>query len=82
MSSIPKNAMPQAVAEPEEIEAVGGETQTLARRAASYIRDNPKTTIAAGAALAAGAAAAAAIPLARSRRNGDGDGKAKKGKKG
>lgn len=82
MSSIPKNAIPQAVAEPEEIEAEGGETLTIARRAASFVRDNPKTAIAAGAALAAGAAAAAAIPLARSRRSGNGDGQAKKGKKG
>lgn len=84
MSRIPNSAIPHAVAEPEaEIEEEGGETRTLTRRAAAFVRDNPKTAIAAGAALAAGAAAAAAIPLARARRSGisDVDGKARKGKK-
>ena len=60
----------------------GGETLTMAQRAADLAqragaqasklvdlaRDNPKTAIAAGAALAAGAAAAAAIPIVRSKR--------------
>ena len=60
----------------------GGETLTMAQRAADLAqragaqasklvdlaRDNPKTAIAAGAALAAGAAAAAAIPMVRSKR--------------
>ena len=60
----------------------GGETLTMAQRAADLAqragaqasklvdlaRDNPRTAIAAGAALAAGAAAAAAIPLVRSKR--------------
>lgn len=80
MSSIPTSAMPHAgpVEETEE----GGETLTMARRAADLAqsaraqagklvdlaRDNPKAAIAAGAALAAGAAAAAAIPLVRAKR--------------
>jgi hypothetical protein len=72
MSSIPNRAMPHAgPAEDDE----GGETLTMARRAADLAsraaglaRDNPKTAIAAGAALAAGAAAAAAIPLVRAKR--------------
>lgn len=79
MSTTPTSAGPA-----EDIEE-GGETLTMARRAADLAqsartqagrlvdlaRDNPKTAIAAGAALAAGAAAAAAIPLVRAqqRRN-------------
>ena len=80
MSTIPNSAMPHA-GPTEEIEE-GGETLTMARRAADLAqsartqagklvdlaRDNPKTAIAAGAALAAGAAAAAAIPLVRAKR--------------
>ena len=80
MSTIPNSAMPHAgpVSDVEE----GGETLTMARRAADLAqsartqagrlvdlaRDNPKTAIAAGAALAAGAAAAAAIPLVRAKQ--------------
>lgn len=52
-----------------------GETLTLAKRVkdqagrvAGLVRDNPKTAIAAGAAVAAGVAAAAAIPLVKGRR--------------
>lgn len=79
MSRTSKGAMAQAAAEPEiEIEEEGGETLTIARRAASFVRDNPKTAIAAGAALAAGAAAAAAIPLARRGNRGGGKGGGKK----
>ena len=80
MSTIPNSAMPHA-GPTEEIEE-GGETLTMARRAADLAqsartqagkfvdlaRDNPKTAIAAGAALAAGAAAAAAIPLVRAKQ--------------
>jgi len=80
MSTIPNSAMPHA-GPTEEIEE-GGETLTMARRAADLAqsaragagklvdlaRENPKTAIAAGAALAAGAAAAAAIPLVRAKR--------------
>ncbi|HYD36164.1 MAG TPA: hypothetical protein VEA60_01030 [Allosphingosinicella sp.] len=70
MSHIPNSAMPHATAEPQQDQ--GGATLTeragkLAGQAADYARENPKTTIAAGAALAAGAIAAAAIPLVRGR---------------
>ena len=66
MSSIPSSAMPHAgpAAEPEQ-----EESQTLIQRATELLRDNPKTAIAAGAAVVAGAAAAA-IPLVRARRAG------------
>jgi hypothetical protein len=74
MSSIPSKAIPHA-APAAEAENEGGETLTLAKRvreqadrAAALIRDNPRTAIAAGAAVAAGVAAAAAIPLVKSRR--------------
>lgn len=74
MSSIPNKAIPHAApaAEPAIEE---GETLTLAQRVkdqagrvAALARDNPKTAIAAGAAVAAGVAAAAAIPLVKGRR--------------
>jgi hypothetical protein len=82
MSTIPNSAMPHAGPSADSEE--GGETLTMARRAAELAqsartqagklvdlaRDNPKTAIAAGAALAAGAAAAAAIPLVRAKRRG------------
>ena len=75
MSHIPSNAMPHATEAQLEQEAdEGGETLTLKERAgklatsaADLARDNPKTAIAAGAALIAGAVAAAAIPAARAR---------------
>jgi hypothetical protein len=64
MSSIPNSAMPHAgPAEETEVES-----PSLVRRAADLVRDNPKTAIAAGAAVVAGAAAAAAIPLVKARR--------------
>ncbi|MFL6843905.1 MAG: hypothetical protein ACJ8ER_03380 [Allosphingosinicella sp.] len=71
MSSIPNSAMPHATAEPQRDQG-GSATLTeragdLAGKAADYARENPKTAIAAGAALAAGAIAAAAIPLVRGR---------------
>jgi hypothetical protein len=80
MSTIPNSAMPHAG--PAEDSDEGGETLTMAQRAADLAqsardkagklvdlaRENPKTAIAAGAALAAGAAAAAAIPLVRAKR--------------
>ena len=76
MSHIPSNAMPHATEEQlEQSEGSDdGETLTLkekagklATSAADLARDNPKTAIAAGAALIAGAVAAAAIPAARAR---------------
>ena len=72
MSSIPKSAMPHAVAEPGgPDEGVG--TRTLAGRAAGLldtVREHPRTAIAAGALAAAGVAAA--IPLARRGRKANG----------
>jgi hypothetical protein len=52
----------------------------IAGQAADYARENPKTAIAAGAALAAGALAAAAIPLVRGR-SGSGGAKSGGGRK-
>lgn len=76
MSHIPNSAMPHANAEPQQDQ---GGTATLSERAgklaeqaADYARENPKTAIAAGAALAAGAIAAAAIPLVRGRSGSGG----------
>lgn len=84
MSSIPNSAMPHAGPNAEQ-DTEQGETITLAQRVkdqasrvATLARDNPKTAIAAGAAVAAGVAAAAAIPLVKSRRgksSGKSDGK-------
>ena len=79
MSHIPNSAMPHAgTTEPQQDQG-GSATLTdrageLAGKAADYARENPKTAIAAGAALAAGAIAAAAIPLVRGR-SGSGGGK-------
>jgi hypothetical protein len=73
MSNIPSSAMPHAKAgEESQQEQGGGATLSeragkLAGQAGDYARENPKTAIAAGAALAAGVIAAAAIPLVRGR---------------
>jgi hypothetical protein len=74
MSHIPNSAMPHAGTtdgEAQQDQAGGGTLSEragkLAEQAADYARENPKTAIAAGAALAAGAIAAAAIPLVRGR---------------
>ena len=72
MSNIPSSAMPHAKAAEEPQQEQGGATLTeragkLAEQAGDYARENPKTAIAAGAALAAGVIAAAAIPLVRGR---------------
>ncbi len=85
MSHIPNNAMPHAgPAEPQQdqggTETLSGRAGKIAGQAADYARENPKTAIAAGAALAAGAIAAAAIPLVRGR-SGSGGSKAGGGKK-
>ena len=50
----------------------------IREQATDYARENPKTAIAAGAALAAGVIAAAAIPLVRGR-SGSGGGAKKSG---
>lgn len=76
MSHIPSSAMPHAMPHPSSdadavTEAEAGEGLTLAQRAeklADLARDNPKTALAAGAAVVAGAIAAAAIPLARAAK--------------
>jgi hypothetical protein len=80
MSSIPNSAMPHAtesaiqpdVPEGDDAEGFGTTLKTraskLASSAADLARENPKTAIAAGAALFAGAVAAAAIPAVRSRK--------------
>jgi hypothetical protein len=88
MSNIPSSAMPHAKAgEGSETESqqdqAGGPTISeragkLREQAGDYARENPKTAIAAGAALAAGVIAAAAIPLVRGR-SGSGGGAKKSG---
>jgi hypothetical protein len=82
MSSIPSSAMPHAGKTTETSETSesqqeqgGGATISkragkLAEQAGDYARENPKTAIAAGAALAAGVIAAA-IPLVRGRSGGE-----------
>ena len=77
MSHIPNSAMPHAVDSEAQQEQGGAATLSeragkLAGQAADYARENPKTAIAAGAALAAGAIAAAAIPLVRGRSGSGG----------
>jgi hypothetical protein len=87
MSNIPSSAMPHAKAsegsESESQQEQGGGGPTISERAGKireqatdYARENPKTAIAAGAALAAGVIAAAVVPLVRGR---SGSGDAKKG---
>jgi hypothetical protein len=73
MSNIPSSAMPHAKAS-EDAQQEQGVGATISERAGKireqatdYARENPKTAIAAGAALAAGVIAAAAIPLVRGR---------------
>jgi len=88
MSNIPSSAMPHAKAgEGSETgsqqDQSGGPTISeragkIREQATDYARENPKTAIAAGAALAAGVIAAAAIPLVRGR-SGSGGGAKKSG---
>lgn len=77
MSSIPNSAMPHAKA-PDEQE----ESDSFAGGLRDLVRDNPKTAMAAGAAVLAGAVAAAAIPLVKGARaksaSGSKPGRAKK----
>jgi hypothetical protein len=63
MSSIPNSAMPHAVAHEDEPQSGG-----FADGLRELVRDNPKTAMAAGAAVLAGAVAAAAIPLFKGAR--------------
>jgi len=92
MSHIPKSARPHAG---PEFEGGGGENgkrtsiSERAGRAAEVARENPRTSIAAGAAMIVGAIAAAALPFLRSRSkasinkatNGAGKGNASTAKK-
>ncbi|MDB5692447.1 MAG: hypothetical protein JWO81_1510 [Alphaproteobacteria bacterium] len=76
MSSIPNSAMPHAQVREEEPESGG-----FAGGLRELVRDNPKTAMAAGAAVLAGAVAAAAIPLvkgARAKSGGSKSGGARK----
>ena len=78
MSHIPNSAMPHAGPaenEPQQEQSVGAALSERAGKIADYARENPKTAIAAGAALAAGALAAAAIPLVRGRSKSSGGAK-------
>jgi len=86
MSHIPNSAMPHAG--PSETTEPQQETQksglgAQASKVAELVRGNPKTAVAAGAAVIAGLAAAAAIPLVRGRKTSSeksASGKAKKSK--
>lgn len=64
MSNIPNSAMPHAKAQEPEESGVGN----FAGGLRDLVRDNPKTAMAAGAAVLAGAVAAAAIPLVKGAR--------------
>ena len=86
MSHIPNSAMPHAGTVDEPQQEQGGATLSeragkLAEQAGDYARENPKTAIAAGAALAAGVIAAAAIPLVRGRSGSAGSKKSGGAKK-
>jgi hypothetical protein len=72
MSHIPNSAMPHAVAAEDDQTGGGSTLKERAGKLAGKARDtakaNPRTAIAAGAALVAGAIAAAAIPKVRAAR--------------
>ena len=71
MSHIPNSAMPHAAPKSDTQqkkpakEKQQGSMSKASDRVKTAVRDNPKTAIAAGAAVVAGAIAAAAIPLVR-----------------
>jgi hypothetical protein len=79
MSHIPNSAMPHAAPADSGEETKSPSLSDRAGKLADKARENPKTAIAAGAAVLAGVAAAAAIPLVRKARSGGG---AKSGSKG
>ena len=71
MSHIPTSAMPHAAPSENAQDGSGSQETGLGARAgkiADYARENPKTAVAAGAAIV-GAIAAAAIPLVRGRKS-------------
>lgn len=81
MSHVPSSAMPHAGTKPKKDGkgATGPSLKERAGKIADKAKENPKTTIAAGAAVLAGAVAAAAIPLVKAARSkSDGKGSAKK----
>ncbi len=86
MSHIPNSAMPHAAPKQAASDQEPGRKSGLSAQAgkvAELARGNPKTAIAAGAAVVAGLAAAAAIPLVRGRKASTetaGGGKSKKSK--
>lgn len=71
MSHIPNSAMPHAAPAAQTVHPKERKTGIGARagKVAELARDNPKTAIAAGAAVVAGLAAVAAIPIVRSRKS-------------
>ena len=83
MSHIPNSAMPHATAKSEtnDEQASSKSIRQRAGEIADKARENPKTAIAAGAAVVAGAVAAAAIPLVRARKSAGGEKKAAGGSK-
>jgi hypothetical protein len=74
MSSIPNSAMPHAKPSQSTTEEQGGGGGVSAGldKVKQLVRDNPKTAIAAGAAVVAGVAAAVAIPQVMANRSGGG----------
>ena len=72
MSYIPNSAMPHAKPSGNTGEETKDAPNSLSARAGKLkdkARENPKTAIAAGAAVLAGAVAAVAVPAARRRKN-------------
>ncbi len=78
MSHIPNSAMPKAGSN-DQTASGGGQASgasslsKAAGKIADKARGNPKTAVAAGAAVVGAIAAAAAIPLVRGRKKGTGD---------
>ena len=71
MSHIPNSAMPHAGPQTtDEDSSSSSESGGRFSQLAEKVRENPKTAMAAGAAVAAGIVAAAAIPVIRSRSGG------------
>lgn len=71
MSHIPNSAMPHAKPSEETGNETDGNKKSVSARAAKLkdkARENPKTAIAAGAAVLAGAVAAVAVPAVRRRK--------------
>jgi len=93
MSHIPSSAMPHAApsansdnnqnalgGQHSQNEGMASSVTAAAGKIADLARENPKTAIAAGAAVVAGVAAAAAIPLVRNARSKQSETKSSAGK--